>query len=226
MTEEQILKKIHDLYSLNLDLNSFKQAINDLQNNQNEYIKKAFMLASLRLIEAERFKTQEPVLANLLCYIAVETLSNNLAYFNKTGGIRHSDFKINYKIEAKINKTQEFQNFLLKYSDPILQKQVKFEKQINNSSIQAPFNDVLRYLYLRNRCVIVHKGIFRTVEGNCSLTDVFIDEKGVKSTITIEIPGGNLTQWFYELVKDSFMNFLNQNTKTPNNSIHWTQPRP
>ncbi len=212
MTEEQILEKIHDFYLPNfIDLASFKEAMNKLENNQNKYIKKAFMIASLRLIEADQFKTKEPVLANLLCYIAVETLSNNLAYFKKTDGIKHSDFKINYKIEMKINKTQEFQNFLSKYSTPALQKRVDFKKLVNNSFIQASFNDVLRYLYLRNRCVIVHKGIFRTVEENYSFSDVFIDEKGVKSAIIIRILRGNLTQWFFELVKDSFLNFLNQN---------------
>jgi len=205
MTIEEILNKIYNLYSSDFD--SFNVSMERLGKKHNADIQKAFMLGSLRLIDAKRFLVDEFILANLLCYISVETLSNTLEYFDETKGIKHTDFSINYKIERNINKTQAFQKFLMNYSSSESREQIIFKKE----GMLASFEEAMRYLYLRNRCLVVHKGLFRTLDANESLGDVFIDEQGNNCSISIEIIDANLTEWFFNLVKGSYLNFLNQN---------------
>ena len=166
------------------------------------------MIANLKLIDSKILKSKHPVIANLLCYIAVETLCNYLAYFRKTKGIKYTDFLENYEIERKIKKSKEFQNFLNKYCPSSYKNMIKFQKRINNCPTRSTFVDVLQYLYQRNRCIIVHKGLFRNIEENTTSIDTFIDRNKRKCQVSISIPGNCLTEWFYMVVRESFVQFL------------------
>ena len=121
---------------------------------------------------------------------------------------KHKDFSVNYKIEKQINKTKEFQDFLNTYCPKQLKQKINFRKQMDGLDVPSSFKDVLRYLYLRNRCVIVHKGLFRNIEENTLSTDVFIDANGKKCCVSIDFPNSCLTKWLHQVVKESFKEFL------------------
>lgn len=211
MSFKEIWQEIYSLYSHHYNnFEDFNNAINRLEQNHNSDIKEAFMFANLRLLDVERFKVNDPVLANLLCYIAIEAVSNKLAYFKKTQGKRHSDFEMNYKIEKKINKTREFQQFICKYSPKELLDQIKFKKIINDSEVLTSSKDALRYLYQRHRSIIIHEGVFRTFKKSVSLMDMFIDEEGKKCVVTIKFLKNDLVQWLSDVVRGSFINFLDE----------------
>jgi len=209
VNKKQILEMINPLYSSNFcNVDVLEKAICKIKDKDNEDIERAFILASMRLVEADELRANYPVVSNLLCYIAVETLSNWIAYFKKTSGKKHTDFKCNQKIERDINKTKEFCDFLTKHCPNALKIGIDFNKTVERENECSTFYEAMRYLYQKNRCWIVHKGIFRQIEKNTSLTDVYIDEGGNKSCVTIQICGSTLTEWLYEVAKDSFLNFL------------------
>ena len=84
MNKEQVIEKIYPLYlSVFKQLKDFQQAIKKLETKKNENTARYFMIASLRLVDSKLFQNDQSVVANLLSYIAVETLCNNLAYFKK-----------------------------------------------------------------------------------------------------------------------------------------------
>lgn len=229
MTEKQILRKIFPIYrSICKNLNAFREAVDAIEDGHNLYVKKAFMLGSLCLAEAKELKRKYPRPGLLLCYVAVETLSNCLAYFKKTKGFKNNNFKENYRIENTINKTMEFCNFLNSHCPKPLINKIRFKKYVNNSIKQSDFYEFLRYLYQKSRSYAVHKGIFRTLGSSNSFSDVYINEKGENCYVAIEIKGNTLPGWLFKVACGSFKNFLNKEeistspqSATPlNNSRH------
>ncbi len=211
MDKDQLLSAIHTLYVPYYErLTDFIYALEGIDN---EDIRRSFIIASLRVVEAIRIKSEYPVIANLLCYIAIETLSNTIAYFVMTKGEKHTDFTINFKIEKKINKTKEFINFIDEYCPESLKSNIKFKKYINDKECAHSFKDILRFLYQKNRCYIVHKGLFRNIEHNSSYVDVFIDEQGKKCAVSISTVQCSLENWLCETVKRCFVSFLKDNYK-------------
>lgn len=214
MTKEEIINRIYGLYSGGYqDIDLFKSALETLARKQNEYVENAFIIANLRLAQSSKFSEEDPIVANLLCYIAVETLTNTIAYFKVTKGIKHKDFQINCQIEKRIKKTEEFINFLSSFSPPALQQRIVFKKYLGEKTIPGSFREFLRYLYVRNRCLVVHKGLSRTLESNERFLDAFIDEKGTYYSVDVGIRNKNLTLWLIEAVEGSFKEFLSQNVQ-------------
>ncbi|MDP2939292.1 MAG: hypothetical protein Q8O13_04325 [Candidatus Omnitrophota bacterium] len=179
-----------------------------VNNFKNEDIKKGFRFGSLCISQANKLKKNFPDISNLLYYCAVEAVSNSLAFIKKTSRIKNANFKIKYDIERKINKTKEFVNFIDKYCIDSIKKEVKFQKEENNQIIDLEFRDFLRYLYQRNRCLMVHKGLFRNFK---QCIDLFVDGKNNVCNIMFTIDKhNNFTEWFSKAVKSCFQNFLKE----------------
>ena len=188
------------------NFSQFSSVLVEIESKYNEDVWRAFLRASLRLTEAKKLKKRFPVVANLLCYIAIETLSNNLAYFRVTNGRKITDFKEKHDTEMKIKKANEFKLFLDSYCPEDLKKSVRFKKRIDNQEAESDFRDILHYLYQKNRSLIVHKGLFRDLDD--WNIDIYIDEKGRKCTASIEFLNGNFNEWIHRVAYSSFQNFL------------------
>jgi len=212
MTKSQILKKIYPLYKSNFDnFNLFCCVTHRIRNNYAEYMERAFMRSSLRVLEAVDLKNQYPEVALLLCYVAAETLSNNLAYYQATGGREITDFKMKCEKERKLGKSKAFENFFDSYCPDILKAKVIMKKKVADGSNHfLSFKDIIYYLYQKNRCYFVHKGIFRNFNSNTSFYDVFIDRDNKKCTASFETRQYTLAGWFCHAMKASLTEFLKE----------------
>lgn len=209
MNEQQIIDKIYPIYKVHgYDRLTFKSQLANIEQCYNDDVKRAFERASLRIHEADELKLSHPAVSNLLCYIAIETLANTIEYFKKTTGQENTDFIFKTNVEKKINKTNVFINFCNDFCPDDLKLQVRFKKYSYNNQAnvyESDFKDFLRYLYTKNRCYIVHKGLFRLFEVDSSWGDIFIDTKGEKCVVSVNV-GSN--DWIFTTTTRCFINFL------------------
>lgn len=190
----------------------FQSKLANIEKYHNDDVKSAFERASLRMCEARDLRLNYPAVSNLLCYIAIETLANIIEYFRITKAQKITDFIVKTGVEKSINKTDVFINFFSIFCPEDLKSQIQFKKHSLNDVdkiYDSDFKDFLRYLYVKNRCYIVHKGLFRYFEDDCSWGDIFIDAKGKKCFISVTVSNN---EWVLNATTGCFLNFLKDPT--------------